>query len=111
MKNIEIEVRVKVSSSDKLIDWLGHNAKSLSIESQEDTYYHPKDNSYIYIDKNGEEQSDKWLRTRVSETESSICYKLVHRDDKGNFLYADEYETNVENPIIEINPLLFHPGL
>jgi len=97
MQNIEVEIRVQISHSDKFTKWLNKNAEQNLMEFQEDTYYYPKHDTFIYTDNHGKKQADKWLRVRKSDNESSICYKLVHRDKKGNFIYADEYETEISD--------------
>jgi len=96
MSNIEIEIRVKIISSDNNLDhWLKNNAKFVSTKEQEDTYYEPVEHSFLYTDNNGKQQADKWLRIRSSSNENSVCYKMVHRDKDGNFIYANEHETTV----------------
>lgn len=96
MSNIEIEVRVKIqSSNNNLNSWLKDNASFVSVEEQEDVYYESIENSFLYTDNDNKQQADKWLRVRSSEKEKSICFKLVHRDTKGDFIFADEHETSV----------------
>ena len=104
MSNIEIEIRVKINNSNnRLAAWLKNNGVFVSEEEQKDIYFESTENSFLYTDKEGKKQADKWLRVRSSKKENSVCYKLVHRDKSGNFIYADEYETQVDNPEVMVN--------
>jgi len=104
MSNIEIEIRVKIKDSNNTLStWLGDNATLVSKEDQKDIYLEPSKTSFLYTDNNGKQQADKWLRVRSTGQENSICYKLVHRDKVGDFIYADEYETKIDNSKIMID--------
>lgn len=97
MKNIEIEIRIKLSNPDSFLKWMKKSAKLLEISDQADYYFEPPGKSFIYIDHDGYKDADEWFRVRMAG-KNEICYKKWHRDKKTHkSLYADEIETPIED--------------
>lgn len=91
MNDIEIEIQVRVSSANKLEDFLKENAEFKGEKYQKDEYYSPAHRDFI-----AEKPVAEWLRLRESKT-NSITYKNWHYDKDGQSHYCDEFETPVEN--------------
>ncbi len=105
MKNIEIEIRIRLRDPILLEKWLEKTANKIKVSEQTDFYFDFPNKSFIYTDSDGCKNADEWLRVRTSEKGNEICYKLWHRDKVTNrSTYADEIETSVEdeNQILEI---------
>lgn len=97
MKNIEIEIRIKIKNPRKFLLWLKKSAKFIGSFEQLDVYFDPPDSSFIYKDNDGSKNADKWFRVRKTKNKSEICYKYWHKDKKtGKSTYADEIEVVVE---------------
>lgn len=94
----EVELRIQTDKNDVFLMWLKKNAIHKSNINQVDYYLDRIDCPYFYLDSNNKLQSDYWLRVRINEDISSIlCLKKVNRDKEGNYLYSDEYETDISN--------------
>jgi adenylate cyclase class 2 len=92
MKDIEIEIKVKVESTKDLIKFLKKEAKFLHKSHQIDQYYTPFHRNFIAV-----RPTPEWLRLRNSDGKFSINYKNWHYDKNGKSHYCDEYETKVED--------------
>jgi predicted adenylyl cyclase CyaB len=97
-KNIEIEIRLCLKDPRPLARWLKNNATLLKACEQTDIYFDPPDKSFIFINDQGLKDADEWLRVRISDSETSVCYKKWHRNKKtGVSLYADEIEISASD--------------
>jgi len=109
MKDIEIEVQLRVSKTDKLIDFLEEEAKLTGEVYQKDEYLMPPHRDFVAV-----KPVKEWLRLRESGKGSSVNYKNWHYDDSGRSTHCDEYETPVEDvdqmrkifAAIDIKPLI-----
>ncbi|MCG2690096.1 class IV adenylate cyclase [Candidatus Parcubacteria bacterium] len=98
MENIEIEIRIKLLDPTLLMDWFKKTAKLLRKTEQEDFYFELPKQPFIFVDEDGYKDANEWLRVRKSSNGNSFCYKKWHRDPKNKVsLYADEFETSLEN--------------
>lgn len=93
----EIELRIQTSKEHLFLDWLEKNASYKSDTTQIDYYLDRTENPYFYFDEYNKLQSDYWLRIRSNNHRFILCLKKVHRDENGNYLYSDEYETEISN--------------
>ena len=91
MKDVEIEIQVRISDSDVLLNFLNSKAKFVGEKYQKDEYFSPAHKNYL--DKKPVEE---WLRLRESKN-NSITYKNWHYDKNGKSHYCDEYETSIDN--------------
>jgi predicted adenylyl cyclase CyaB len=97
MKNIEIEIKLKLDQPEILLNWLKENAELIKETNQIDYYYDPPNKSFIYTSKwDQTKDAHEWLRIRESGKGDSICYKHWYVDeDTGISKYADEVETPI----------------
>lgn len=105
MKNIEIEIRIKLNSPDLFMEWLKKSAEQIKTAEQTDIYFDPPHKSFIVVDSEGYKNADEWLRIRISQNKNEICYKYWHTDkETGKSTHADEIETTIGDPeqILEI---------
>ena len=93
MKDIEIEIKVKITDIAPLLKFLQKSAKFISKQQQVDRYYNPPG-----LDFFSERPVKHWLRLR-QETNgtSSINYKLWHHQKDGTPTYCDEYESKLSD--------------
>ena len=92
MKDIEIEIKVKIENNKALLGFLEENAAFQKEQHQVDEYFSPSDHSFIEV-----RPIKEWLRLRDSGGKYSINYKNWHYDDDGKSQFCDEYETEVED--------------
>ena len=90
MKDIEIEIQVKIGTSATLRTFLEKNAKFVSENRQIDEYFTPAHEDFVKVRPIAE-----WFRIRDERGSFSVNYKNWHSDDKGIGQYADEFETVV----------------
>lgn len=107
MKNIEIEIRIKIENPTLFKQWLQKekDTKKIGVFDQTDFYFDPPGKSFVFTDSDGYKDADKWFRVRITKDKSTICYKHWHRDEKTNkSTYADEIETSIgdADKVIEI---------
>ena len=95
MNDIEIEIQVRVGSTDNLEKFLKENAQFKGEKYQKDEYYSPAHRDFLV-----EKPIAEWLRLRESKS-NSITYKNWHYDKDGQSHYCDEYET----PIADIEKM------
>lgn len=99
MKNIEIEIRIKLDNPYLFKEWLKKSAKQIKTVDQIDIYFDPPHKSFITVDSRGYKNADEWLRLRISQNKNEICYKYWHTDKKtGKSTHADEIETTIGDP-------------
>jgi len=96
MKNIEIEIRIKLAKPALFMQWLKKSAEKIKTCDQTDFYFDPPGRSFIYTDINGSKNADEWFRIRTSNKGDEVCYKHWHKDPKTNkSTYAEEIETSI----------------
>lgn len=114
MKDIEIELKIKLEDSKFFAKWLEENAKLVSSSHQIDYYFNPPHKDFVFKDKNGKKRADDYLRIRVDENKGGITFKHWHRELEATGRgYLDEFETKVDNPnkLLKIFELLsFQPS-
>lgn len=89
MKDIEIEIQVRVEGVELLEDFLHKNGKFTGEKYQKDDYYTPSHRNFL-----AKEPVEEWLRLRNSQS-GSITYKKWHYDENGKSEYCDEYESKI----------------
>ncbi len=92
MKDIEIEIQVKVENDKPLLDFLRKNGQFQSEKHQVDEYFSPAHKDFLSV-----RPVKEWLRLRDADGKYSINYKNWHYDDKGKSHYCDEYEAEIED--------------
>lgn len=109
MKDIEIEVQLRVESTDKLIAFLEAEADFTGEAYQKDEYCVPAHRDFVAV-----KPVREWLRLRESNKGSSVNYKNWHYDNDGRSTHCDEYETPVSDidqmrkifKAVDIKPLI-----
>lgn len=96
-ENLELEIKIQVSNKNHLLKWLKQNATFIKAVDQEDHYFEPPDQSFIFERTPGFKDATQWLRVRFTPKGDSINYKNCHNDTNGTFMYADEIETNLQD--------------
>jgi adenylate cyclase class 2 len=93
MKETEIEIQTKIENSKPLLDFLEKEAVFESENHQIDEYFTPDHRDFTSL-----RPIEEWFRLRDSNGKFSVNYKKWHFDSEGRGLYADEYETKIDNP-------------
>lgn len=91
MKDVEIEIQVRISDDTKLRKFLEEKAEFTGESYQKDEYFTPQHRNFIGITPVAE-----WLRLRESSA-GSVTYKNWHYNSDGKGEYCDEYESDVGN--------------
>jgi predicted adenylyl cyclase CyaB len=89
MKDIEIEIQVRIERSDALRKFLTDNAKFISENKQVDDYYTPAHKDFVSV-----KPIEEWFRLRDENGSMTMNYKKWHYEN-GIGQYADEYETEI----------------
>ena len=89
MKDVEIEIQVKLEGADILEKFLSKNGKSKAENYQKDEYFTPPHKNFL-----AEYPVAEWLRLRQSKT-NSINYKKWYYNKAGKSTHCDEYESEV----------------
>lgn len=89
MKDVEIEIQVRVSDRQALEKFLEEKAKFSGEKYQKDEYFTPAHRDFVSI-----RPAAEWLRLRDSG-KGDITYKKWHYGADGKSKYCDEYETSV----------------
>jgi len=92
MKDIEIEIQVKIEKSAPLVAFLKERATFKSEKRQVDEYFSPAHRDFLAA-----RPVKEWLRLRDASGDFSITYKNWHYDDAGKSHYADECESKIES--------------
>lgn len=92
MKNLEIEIQVKIENIKPLLDFLEKNANFKKESHQIDEYFSPAHRNFIDT-----RPVKEWLRLRNSDGKYSLNYKNWYFDENGKSNYCDEYETELNN--------------
>ncbi|MBU1007764.1 class IV adenylate cyclase [Candidatus Dependentiae bacterium] len=97
--NKEIEVKIQITKNDllKLSKWLKVNARFTGDMSQTDYYLNNPKAPFFYSSEWRGKDCDNYLRIRKTSKKSFLCLKYVHRGEKGQCLYCDEYEVVIDN--------------
>jgi predicted adenylyl cyclase CyaB len=90
--NKEIEIQVQVEHIKPLLGFLKKNAELIGESSQIDRYFTPQHRNFL--DKY---PTEEWLRLRDAGGKFTITYKKWKYDENDQGLYADEYETIVQD--------------
>lgn len=90
--NKEIEIQVQLEKIRPLMDFLLKNAKLVGETTQIDRYFTPAHRQFL--DKY---PVSEWLRLRNAGGKFTINYKNWQYNESGKGLYADEFESIVEN--------------
>ncbi|MEK7114948.1 MAG: class IV adenylate cyclase [Patescibacteria group bacterium] len=90
MKNIEIEIQVKIENIKPLLIFLKKSGQFKSEEKQIDQYFTPAHRDFLAV-----RPVKEWLRLRNSNGVYSVNYKNWQYNKKGEGLYAEEYETKI----------------
>ncbi len=97
--NREIEIRIILD--DKTLEhanvWLEKNACFTGETLQVDYYLDNPENTSFYVTDWRGKDTDSYVRVRKAESKNYLCVKKICRGSKGGPVYADEYETVVEN--------------
>ena len=89
MKDVEIEIQVRISKKANLQSFLTKEASFTGESYQKDEYFTPAHRDFVSIKPVAE-----WLRIRESGA-GSITYKNWHYCKDGKSEYCDEYESSV----------------
>lgn len=89
MKDIEIEIQVRISETANLQTFLKNEATFKGENYQKDEYFTPSHRNFI-----NKKPVEEWLRLRESN-KNSIVYKNWHYGKNGKSEYCDEYESTV----------------
>lgn len=91
MKDIEIEIQVKIEKDETLKKFLEEKAKFVSEDRQQDEYFTPAHKNFTTA-----KPIEEWFRIRDENGKHSINYKRWHYEN-GIGQYADEYETEIKD--------------
>lgn len=89
MKDVEIEIQVRLKGVALLEEFLDKNGKYKSKKYQKDEYFTPPHKNFL-----DEEPVSEWLRLRETKS-NSINYKKWHYNKQGQSNYCDEYESEI----------------
>ncbi len=92
MKETEIELQAKVERTEPLTAFLKEKGAFQYETRQIDEYFTPAHRDFLAV-----RPVEEWLRLRDSGGAYSLNYKRWHFDKTGRGLYADEFETKIEN--------------
>lgn len=90
MSDKEIEIQARIEDSSNLLKFLDSNADFQAENHQVDTYYTPAHRDFV-----GVRPVDEWLRLRNSNGIFLATYKKFQRNESGQSIYCDEYESEV----------------
>lgn len=92
MKETEIELQAKVENTEPLLAFLERETHFQAEKHQIDEYFTPAHRDFLAA-----RPIEEWLRLRDADGACSLNYKKWHFDSEGRGLYADEYETKLDN--------------
>jgi len=92
MKQTEIELQAKIEHTAPLLAFLEREGKFQYEKNQIDEYFTPAHRDFLAT-----RPVEEWFRLRNAGGAYSINYKKWHFDSEGRGLYADEFETKLEN--------------
>lgn len=91
MKDIEIEVQVRIEKSDTLKKFLTEHAEFISENQQIDEYFTPAHRNFVAV-----KPIEEWFRIREEKEKYTVNYKKWHYEN-GLGQYADEYEIAIDD--------------
>lgn len=99
LKNIEVEVKLKVKDVNRVLNWLKENeAEYLGEKNQLDIYFDPPHKSFINVLDCGKKIAREYLRLRQSDKGCSVAYKsrsqMINSEEMKN--QFTEIETTIE---------------
>lgn len=100
LKNIEVEVKLKVKEISRVTQWLkDNNAEYLGEKNQIDIYFDPPHKTFIKVLSCGKKVAKEYLRIRKSDKGSSVTYKLIPKNLETNETQRQfkEIETFIKN--------------
>lgn len=89
MKDIEIEVQVRVEKTETLKSFLEQSAQFISENQQIDQYFTPAHKDFTSV-----KPIEEWFRLRNENGKYTMNYKKWHYEN-GIGQYADEFETEI----------------
>lgn len=92
MKETEIELQTKIENIKPLLNFLEKEAHFESENHQIDKYFIPAHRNFLIS-----RPIEEWFRLRDSNGKFSLNYKRWHFDGEYRGLYADEYETKIDD--------------
>ncbi len=92
-KNIEIELKFKLSNTKEVVDFLSQNAEFKYESFQHDVYYNAPNRDFL----ENEDNISEWLRVRVEKDKAQINYKDWQPRDQSIKTHCIEFETGVES--------------
>jgi adenylate cyclase class 2 len=92
MKDIEIEIQVKVEKIKPLLEFLKKQGQFKSKLHQIDNYFIPAHRNFLNV-----RPVKEWLRLRATKGSCSINYKNWYFDKNGRSYHCDEFETKFGN--------------
>lgn len=102
----EIEIKLSLDEYDymHLQNWLSSSAQFLYQLDQVDIYFNNPDNSWMRIHKEGYRFALKYLRVRITDKGSSVCFKDWETGaNKGECgVYCRDVELKISDPISQI---------
>lgn len=92
MKNVEVEIQVKINKSSPLLKFLKENARFVDSSKEIDEYFIPCCRNFTDV-----KPTKEWLRLRNKAGKFTVTYKNWHYLKSGKSTHADEYETEVKD--------------
>lgn len=92
MKNVEVEIQVKIERSAPLLKFLQDQAKFTDKSKELDEYFIPCCRNFIDV-----KPTKEWLRLRNKAGKYTITYKNWYYNKNGKSTHADEYETAIKD--------------
>ncbi|MAF79750.1 class IV adenylate cyclase [bacterium] len=90
MSDTEIEIKVGVEHTDKLLEFLEKEGKFLGERQQKDEYFTPAHRDFLKV-----RPVKEWLRLRDADGQCSFTYKNYYYDERGKSSHCDEYEAEL----------------
>lgn len=103
--DLEVKIRIKEEEKDRLLKKLSLS-RFVYEADQRELYLNNPHKSFFFKNSLGFLDANEYLRLRESKIlipstddtpQMSLCYKRVHRDEGGEYLYCDEYETRISS--------------
>lgn len=104
---IELKIRLGAQDEPRFLEKLFSEGQLVYEVEQKEHYLDNPNRSYFSKNAKGFFDATEYLRVRESvirhpysqdPCQGTLCYKRVHRDADGEYLYCNEYETGVSNP-------------
>lgn len=92
MKNIEIEVKLKIENVKPLEELIEKEGEFIKEKHQIDVYYSPQHRDFLKV-----RPVDEWLRLRNSDGVASINYKNWHSNEEGIANHCTEFESGISD--------------